>query len=100
MPVFLLFKAFDDMIQFKDISKHFELKGQTVKALDQINLEIPAGCIFGLIGYSGAGKSTLLRLINLLERPTQGQIFINNKDFTALSASELRQERTHIGMIF
>lgn len=100
MPVFLLFKAFDDMIQFKDISKHFELKGQTVKALDQINLEIPAGCIFGLIGYSGAGKSTLIRLINLLERPTQGQIFINNKDFTSLSASELRQERTHIGMIF
>ena len=100
MPVFLLFKAFDDMIQFKDISKHFELKGQTVKALDQINLEIPAGCIFGLIGYSGAGKSTLIRLINLLERPSQGQIFINNKDFTSLSASELRQERTHIGMIF
>jgi D-methionine transport system ATP-binding protein len=100
LPVFLLFKAFDDMIQFKDISKHFELKGQTVKALDQINLEIPAGCIFGLIGYSGAGKSTLIRLINLLERPTQGQIFINNKDFTSLSASELRQERTHIGMIF
>ncbi len=100
MPVFLLFKAFDDMIQFKDISKHFELKGQTVKALDQINLEIPAGCIFGLIGYSGAGKSTLIRLINLLERPTEGQIFINNKDFTALSASELRQERTNIGMIF
>lgn len=100
MPVFLLFKAFDDMIQFKDISKHFELKGQTVKALDQINLEIPAGCIFGLIGYSGAGKSTLIRLINLLERPSQGQIFINNKDFTALSASELRQERTNIGMIF
>ncbi len=50
------------MIQFKNISKHFELKGQTVTALDQINLDIPDGCIFGLIGYSGAGKSTLIRL--------------------------------------
>ena len=102
MPVFLLSLALalDDMIQFKNISKHFELKGQTVTALDQINLEIPAGCIFGIIGYSGAGKSTLIRLINLLERPSQGQIIINDKDFTALNARELRQERTNIGMIF
>ncbi|OTG82677.1 methionine ABC transporter ATP-binding protein [Acinetobacter sp. ANC 5054] len=88
------------MIQFKNISKHFELKGQTVTALDQINLDIPDGCIFGLIGYSGAGKSTLIRLINLLERPSEGQIIINDKDFTALNSSELRQERTNIGMIF
>ena len=100
MPVFLLSIASDDMIQFKNISKHFELKGQTVKALDQINLDIPDGCIFGIIGYSGAGKSTLIRLINLLERPSQGQIIINDKDFTALNAAELRQERTNIGMIF
>ena len=77
------------MIQFKNISKHFELKGQTVKALDQINLEIPAGCIFGIIGYSGAGKSTLIRLINLLERPSQGQIIINDKDFTASGSNLL-----------
>ncbi len=88
------------MIQFKNISKHFELKSQTVTALDQINLDIPDGCIFGLIGYSGAGKSTLIRLINLLERPSEGQIIINDKDFTALNSSELRQERTNIGMIF
>ncbi len=57
------------MIQFKNISKHYQLKGQTINALDQINLEIPEGSIFGIIGYSGAGKSTLIRLINLLERP-------------------------------
>ncbi|MGE8683249.1 MAG: methionine ABC transporter ATP-binding protein [Acinetobacter sp.] len=88
------------MIQFKNISKHFELKGQTVTALDQINLDIPDGCIFGLIGYSGAGKSTLIRLINLLERPSEGQIIIHDKDFTALNSSQLRQERTNIGMIF
>ena len=77
-----------------------ELKGQTIRALDQINLEIPAGSIFGIIGYSGAGKSTLIRLINLLERPNQGQVIINQKDFTALDARALRQERANIGMIF
>jgi D-methionine transport system ATP-binding protein len=88
------------MIEFKDISKHYELKGQTIRALDQINLEIPEGSIFGIIGYSGAGKSTLIRLIKLLERPTQGQVIINQKDFTALDARSLRQERANIGMIF
>lgn len=90
----------DDMIEFKNISKHYQLKGQTIRALDQINLKIPAGSIFGIIGYSGAGKSTLIRLINLLERPDQGQVMINQTDFTALDARSLRQERTNIGMIF
>lgn len=88
------------MIEFKNISKHYDLKGQTLLALDEINLTIPAGSIFGIIGYSGAGKSTLIRLINLLERPSQGQIIINEKDFTALDARSLRQERANIGMIF
>ena len=88
------------MIQFKNISKHYQLKGQTINALDEINLEIPEGSIFGIIGYSGAGKSTLIRLINLLERPTQGQVIINQKDFTAMDARTLRQERANIGMIF
>ena len=88
------------MIEFKNISKHYQLKDQTIHALDQINLEIPAGSIFGIIGYSGAGKSTLIRLINLLERPSQGQVIINQQDFTAMDARTLRQQRAHIGMIF
>ena len=88
------------MIEFKNISKHYQLKGQTIRALDQINLEIPEGSIFGIIGYSGVGKSTLIRLINLLERPNEGQVIINQKDFTALDARSLRQERANIGMIF
>ena len=88
------------MIEFKDISKQYELKGQTLHALNQINLSIPTGSIFGIIGYSGAGKSTLIRLINLLERPSSGQIMINGTDFTALDAKTLRQERANIGMIF
>ncbi len=88
------------MIEFKNISKHYQLKGQTIRSLDQINLVIPEGSIFGIIGYSGAGKSTLIRLINLLERPNEGQIILNQKDFTALDARSLRQERANIGMIF
>lgn len=88
------------MIEFKNISKHYQLKGQAIRALDQINLQIPDGSIFGIIGYSGAGKSTLIRLINLLERPDEGQVIIHQKDFTALDARTLRQERANIGMIF
>ncbi|APX62589.1 methionine ABC transporter ATP-binding protein [Acinetobacter schindleri] len=88
------------MIEFKNISKQYELKGQTLHALNRINLQIPTGSIFGIIGYSGAGKSTLIRLINLLERPTSGRVIINGTDFTALDAKSLRQERTQIGMIF
>ncbi|NHB57112.1 ATP-binding cassette domain-containing protein [Acinetobacter sp. 194] len=88
------------MIEFKNISKHYQLNGQTIRALDHIDLSIPEGSIFGIIGYSGAGKSTLIRLINLLERPNEGQVVINQKDFTALNASSLRQERANIGMIF
>lgn len=88
------------MIEFKNISKFYTQNGQTIPALDQINLSIPAGSIFGIIGYSGAGKSTLVRLINLLERPSEGQVIVNQKDMTALSAKDLRTERTHIGMIF
>ncbi|TCM67027.1 D-methionine transport system ATP-binding protein [Acinetobacter calcoaceticus] len=88
------------MIQFKNISKEYLLKGQTVRALDQINLEIPTGSIFGIIGYSGAGKSTLIRLINLLERPTTGQVMIKDQDFTAMDAATLRAQRANIGMIF
>jgi D-methionine transport system ATP-binding protein len=67
------------MIEFKNISKFYTQNGQTIPALDQINLSIPAGSIFGIIGYSGAGKSTLVRLINLLERPSEGQVIVNQK---------------------
>lgn len=64
------------------------------------NLEINQGEIFGLIGFSGAGKSTLLRLINLLERPDEGHVIVDNQDLTKLSGKGLRQARQNIGMIF
>ncbi len=61
------------MIELKYLSKTFQMKDGAVKALQNINLTIPDGSIYGIIGMSGAGKSTLVRCINLLERPTERQ---------------------------
>lgn len=89
------------MITIENLSKQFTTaKGINVLALDDINLTIPQGEIFGIIGNSGAGKSTLLRSINLLERPDQGHIKINGIDLMALSESSLREQRKKIAMIF
>jgi len=88
------------MIEIKNISKTFHQKKQSFKALDQVNLSIEKGDIVGIIGFSGAGKSTLIRTVNLLERPDEGQIIINGKDFTKLSPKQLASERKKIGMIF
>ena len=64
------------MIKIENLSKEFNGKHGKVKALDNINLELNDGDIFGIIGMSGAGKSTLLRCITLLERPDSGSIYI------------------------
>lgn len=87
-------------IEIKNLTKKFEVKGLTVTALDNISLSIDKGDIFGIIGMSGAGKSTLVRSINFLERPTDGQIFIDGVDLATLSDKELRRKRSEIGMIF
>ena len=81
------------MITLKDINKTFESEGRTVEAVKNVNLQIKDGEVFGIIGYSGAGKSTLVRCINLLERPTSGEVFLDDVELTALKASELRKER-------
>ncbi|KMK51659.1 DL-methionine transporter ATP-binding subunit [[Actinobacillus] muris] len=88
------------MIELKQISKQFEVKGQKITALDNVNLTVPKGTIYGVIGSSGAGKSTLIRCVNLLERPTMGQVIIDGKDLTALSENELILARRQIAMIF
>lgn len=88
------------MIEIKNISKTFHQKKQAFKALHNINLTIEKGDIVGIIGFSGAGKSTLIRTVNLLERPDEGQIVINGKDFTKLNSKQLAHERKKIGMIF
>jgi len=87
-------------IEIKNLSKKFEIKGNTVVALQNINLQIEKGDIFGIIGMSGAGKSTLVRSINYLEKPTEGQVLIEGVDLASLSEKELRKKRSEIGMIF
>ena len=88
------------VIKVEHLSKTFDGKADRVHALDDISLSIDEGEIFGVIGLSGAGKSTLVRCLNLLERPTSGNIFIDGKNLLQMSAEELRRERTRIGMIF
>lgn len=89
------------MIELKDINKVFKDKNQNeFYAAKDVNLKINDGEIFGIIGFSGAGKSTAVRCINLLGRPTSGQVIVNEKNFLELSAKELREERKKIGMIF
>ena len=72
----------------------------SIHALQDIDLEIPAGCVFGIIGRSGAGKSSLLRTINLLERPTAGKVLIDGVDVGALGERDLVNLRRRVGMIF
>lgn len=88
------------MIELKDIYKTYHRKGISNEALKGINLKVEKGDIFGVIGYSGAGKSTLIRLVNYLERPTKGQVFIDGHDLDTYSVKELRATKKHIGMIF
>lgn len=88
------------VIEIKNLTKIFETKDKKVTALKDINLEIESGDIYGIIGLSGAGKSTLVRCINLLERPTDGEVFFEGTDLNKLSMSELRKVRYQIGMIF
>lgn len=88
------------MIEIKHLSKTFGVSGGSVDALKDITLTIPDGEIYGIIGMSGAGKSTLVRCINMLERPTAGDILIDGKSMTELSQKELREKRRDITMIF
>lgn len=88
------------MIELKQLSKVYTAAGKTITALDRIDLTIPDGEIYGIIGLSGAGKSTLVRCINLLEKPTGGQVLIDGQDITRLSGKALRKQRQKMGMIF
>lgn len=89
-----------DLIRFEHVGKQFISKGKNVEAVKDVSLEIEKGEIFGIIGFSGAGKSTLVRCINLLERPTEGKVFIGGEEITAFSPARLRQQRKKVGMIF
>lgn len=88
------------IISIKDLEKIYKSKTGHVKALEQINLDVLEGEIFGIIGLSGAGKSTLVRCMNFLERPTKGTVFFDGKDLSGLSRKELLIARQSMGMIF
>ena len=88
------------MIQIRNLSKTFKTGNGNITALDNINLTINDGEIFGIIGLSGAGKSTLVRCINLLERPSLGNVILDGKNLTTLRSKELLLIRRQIGMIF
>lgn len=88
------------MIEIKHLSKRFNVAGAQVDALQDINLTIQDGEIYGIIGMSGAGKSTLVRCINMLERPTEGEVVVNGRNMERLTPAELRAARRDITMIF
>ena len=88
------------MIELKHLGKIYSSASGSVEALKDVNLTIADGEIFGIIGLSGAGKSTLVRCINLLERPTSGEVWVDGRNLTTLSQKELLQVRRQIGMIF
>ena len=88
------------LIEIQHLSKTFQTKDAEIRALDDIDLTIEQGDIFGIIGMSGAGKSTLVRCMNMLERPTKGTVLFDGKDLCGLSEQSLRRVRRSIGMIF
>ncbi len=88
------------MIKIENLSKIYKHQDHETLALDNINLSIEAGSIFGIIGKSGSGKSSLIRCINLLEKPTQGTITLDGKTLSGLTAHQLKKQRQQVGMVF
>ena len=88
------------VIRLEHIEKVFHDGKDNFEALRDVSLDVEEGDIFGIIGLSGAGKSTLVRCINLLERPTSGEVLVDGQNIMALSQKELLQVRRQIGMIF
>lgn len=88
------------MIELKNITKTFYKNGVGINALSDVSLFVPKGKIFGVIGASGAGKSTLIRCVNLLEKPSSGEVIVAGQQMTRLPAKDLMKARRQIGMIF
>ena len=88
------------MIKLENIDVTFKQGLKVVNAVKNVSLHVEPGDIYGIIGYSGAGKSTLVRTINLLQRPTKGNVVVNGVDLLKLKPKGLRAARKKIGMIF
>ena len=90
----------NEIFRIEHLGKVFNGSAGRIVALDDINLSIHEGDIFGIIGLSGAGKSTLVRCLNLLEKPTDGKVIFNGKELMGMGTKELLKTRQSIGMIF
>ncbi len=88
------------IIRIENLSKRFKGSAGEVQALEDIDIDIQKGEVFGIIGMSGAGKSTLVRCVNLLEKPTSGKVYFDGMDLQALTQTQLNHARKSIGMIF
>ena len=88
------------MIELRNVSKQFGEGDDAVHAVCPTDLTVERGDIMGVVGFSGAGKSTLLRLVNRLEEPTTGTVFVDGTDITSLSGKRLHEARRRIGVIF
>lgn len=89
------------MLKLQHIHRNFQVGDQTVHALEDINLEISQGEYLSVMGPSGSGKSTLLNLLGLLDRPSSGHYFLNDKNVTDLSEQETARTRNqNIGFVF
>ncbi|MGN1077728.1 MAG: ATP-binding cassette domain-containing protein, partial [Candidatus Gallimonas sp.] len=90
----------EEIITLRGVNKTFRTKNGDVAALQNVDLSVYRGEIFGVIGFSGAGKSTLVRCINALEVPDSGEVTVCGEQVTGLKQAELRKLRRKIGMIF
>ena len=88
------------IIKIENLKKTYKSKKSSITAIENINLTINSGDIYGIIGLSGAGKSTLIRCINFLEKPTEGTVYFEGIDLSNLKNKELLKVRQSIGMIF
>ncbi len=88
------------MIAFEKVSKKFKQKNVEIRALNEVTLTIDTQEVFGVVGESGSGKSTFLRLINHLESPDSGEVFVDGVNFSLLNTKEQRKKRQKMGMIF
>lgn len=80
------------MIEIRDLTKIYKSKSEPVKGVDHVSLTIKKGQVYGIVGYSGAGKSSLLRCINLLERPSSGEILVDGVNLTTLNSKRLQKQ--------
>lgn len=88
------------LIRIENLTKIFGDSAQQTIALQDVNLNIEQGDIFGIIGMSGAGKSTLLRCLCMLEKPTRGEIYLEGSPFSGLNFSQRREVSRQMGVVF